>query len=301
MALEFDFISWVRNRLVTPPDVLVGPGDDCAEIAPNPAPLLITTDTITEGVDFLLSNASARQIGYKAMAVNLSDIAAMAGVPRYALISIVTRSELGPSFLHELFEGVQSLAEQFEVAIVGGDTNSWNGGLVVSVTLIGTATSRGAVKRSGAKLGDWIFVTGPCGGSILGRHLRPVPQIREALAIHELCDIHAMIDISDGLAADLQHILEESQLGAELHDFWIPIHPDARTLAATTGRTPLDHALNDGEDFELVFTVSPEDGAKLSTRSGLTRIGTIIEQGYQLVSATGDRTPLIPKGWQHQV
>jgi len=235
------------------------------------------------------------------MAVNLSDIAAMAGVPRYALISIVTRPELGPSFLHELFEGVQRLADAFDVAIVGGDTNSWNGGLVVSVTLIGTATSRGAVKRSGAKLGDWIFVTGPCGGSILGRHLRPVQRIREAMAIHELCNIHSMIDVSDGLAADLRHILQESQLGAELHDSWIPIHPDARTLAATTGRTPLDHALNDGEDFELVFTVSPEDGAKLSTRSELTRIGTIIEQGYQLVSETGQRTPLIPKGWQHQV
>src|SRR5262249_36518240 len=142
-----------------------------------------------------------------------------------------------------------------------GDTNSWNGGLVISVTLLGEATARGPVLRRGARPGDWLLVTGPLGGSIKGKHLDFTPRVREALLLHEHADLHAMIDISDGLAADIGHICEESGCGAVLHAESIPISDAARQM--NDARTPLDHALGDGEDFELAFAVSPDDGRRL--------------------------------------
>lgn len=303
MDQEFDYIRWLRQQIPPAFGVRIGLGDDCALLEGSSAGWLLTTDTLTEGVDFLLQSATAFQIGYKAMAVNLSDIAAMAGQPRFALVSVVTRPELGTSFLHELYRGLQSAAAPFQVSIVGGDTNSWPQGLVVSVTLIGQETSRGVVRRNGAKVGDAIFVTGPCGGSLLGRHLRPQPRIAEALALHQDYPLTALIDISDGLAADLGHILEESGVGAELLAADVPIHADAVTRAATTGRTALDHALNDGEDFELILTLPEAEAERLShdPKFGYCRrMGQIIPAGYLLIDSRG-RHPLTPRGWQHRI
>jgi thiamine-monophosphate kinase len=195
------------------------------------------------------------------------------------------------------------MADAFGVALVGGDTNSWDGKLVISVTAFGEATARGPVTRSGAKPGDWLFVTGPLGGSILGRHLDFTPRVREALLLHEAVAIHAMIDVSDGLAADVNHICEESQCGAVLHATAIPIADAARELSRTSGKTPLQHALGDGEDFELVFAVSPDDGAKLLRESpvpGLVKIGECVASGLWLEEG-GTRSPLAPTGWVHDL
>src|SRR5262249_23631477 len=149
-------------------------------------------------------------------------------------------------------------ADLFQTALAGGDTNSWDGPLVISVTIVGEATGRGPVTRAGARPGDWLLVTGPLGGSILGKHLDFTPRVREAIQLHQAVELHAMIDISDGLAADVHHICEESRCGAILFAEAIPISPEAAKLQ--DGRPPLEHALSDGEDFELAFAVSPDDG-----------------------------------------
>jgi thiamine-monophosphate kinase len=361
--MEFQYIEWLRARTPVDPRVLIGPGDDCAALASPTRPLLITTDMLMDGTDFVVAEVGPRRAGRKAMAANLSDIAAMAGVPIAAVVSVAlprqrtedlrertfgrgqktedrgqkaedvgeqTNSELSSvfcplssvfcplssvlsrrssdshlltpqQFAEELYIGLRDVADAFGVPIVGGDTNSWAGSLVISVTALGEATERGAVRRNGAKPGDWIFVTGPLGGSILGHHLDFTPRVREALALHSAVELHAMCDISDGLAADLNHILEESRCGAVLAAEAIPVSSAAKQLSATSGRTPLQHALGDGEDFELVFAVSPADGEKLLREApvgGLAKIGVCVESGLWLETA-GKREPLAPTGWVH--
>jgi thiamine-monophosphate kinase len=199
-----------------------------------------------------------------------------------------------------LYLGLRDVADAFGVALVGGDTNSWTGPLVISVTALGESTGRGPVQRSGARPGDWVFVTGPLGGSILGHHLDFTPRVREALALHAAVELRAMCDISDGLSADLNHICEESGCGAVLVAEAVPISDAAHELARTSGRTPLRHALGDGEDFELVFVVSPEDGARLLSAPPVpvVKIGACVESGLWLESA-GVREPLAPSGWVH--
>ena len=355
--MEFQYIEWLRARTPVDPRVLIGPGDDCALLSPPTRPLLITTDMLMDGTDFVVAEVGPRRVGRKAMAANLSDIAAMAGVPMAAVVSVALPGqrtvggketgdrkqetvgkeetgdrkqeaakadksvsslppvscplspELSPAscllspdkFATELYLGLRDVADAFGVPIVGGDTNSWAGSLVISVTALGEATERGAVRRSGAKPGDWIFVTGPLGGSILGHHLDFTPRVREALALHSAVELHAMCDISDGLAADLNHILEESHCGAVLTAEAIPVSAAARQLSTTSGKTPLQHALGDGEDFELVFTVSPADGEKLLRESpvpGLAKIGVCVESGLWL-ETKGKRESLAPTGWVH--
>ena len=301
MPGEFDFIRWIRSATPAAVGVPVGPGDDCAVITSPAGPLLVTTDVLTEGVDFLLAECGYRAVGRKAMAVNLSDIAAMAGTPVAAVVGVVFPNRAADP--EELHLGLREVADAFDCPIVGGDTNSWAGGLVVSVTVFGTMKpGRKPVLRSGAKPGDRIFVTGPCGGSIRGRHLSPVPRLKEADALADFVDLHAMIDISDGLSKDLSHILEESACGAVLFAERIPIHPDAMELAKSSGNTPLAHALGDGEDFELIFTVSADDAAKLrqSTPVPVFEIGECVDGGLWLEEA-GKRTPLAPTGWAHDI
>ncbi len=258
---------------------------------------------LMDGTDFVVGEVGPRRAGRKAMAANLSDIAAMAGVPVAAVVSVALPSAGGRPLAEQLYLGLRDVADAFGVALVGGDTNSWTGPLVISVTALGEATERGAVPRAGAKPGDWIFVTDPLGGSILGHHLDFTPRVREALALHAAVGLHAMCDISDGLAADLNHILEESRCGAVLFAAAIPIAEAARELSRTSGKTPLQHALGDGEDFELVFTVSPADGEKLLREPpvpGLAKIGECVESGLWL-ETDGKREPLTPTGWVHDL
>lgn len=299
MSAEFEFIRWLRARTPHSTAVLVGPGDDCAVLQPASGQLLVTTDLLTEGADFILGQASARAIGRKAMGVNLSDIAAMGGRVTAALVGLVLpQSATTEQTARELYLGLEEVANEFGVAIVGGDTNSWGGGLVVSVTVLGEALGSGPLLRSGAKAGDTLFVTGSCGGSILGRHLNPRPRLKEIAHLAGLVRITSCIDISDGLTADLQHILDASGCGAILDADAIPIHADVYELAKRTGKTALHHALTDGEDFELLFTTSSESATKLGGEPCAIRIGTCVESGLWLRDTTGVN-PLRPKGWVH--
>jgi thiamine-monophosphate kinase len=302
-AGEFAYIDWLRRRTPTSANVIVGPGDDTAVLRPPTRPLLVTTDMLLEGSCFRLAEAGARRVGRKAIAVNLSDIAAMAGVPTSAVVSVGLPRTGGRELAQELYLGMREVADAFNLPLVGGDTNSWDGPLSISVTMLGEATERGPVRRSGAKVGDSILVTGPLGGSILGHHLDFTPRVREALALHQHADLHSMIDLSDGLAQDLHHICEESRCGAVLFADAISMTDAARELSARDGRSSLEHALSDGEDFELVFTVSRADGDRLLARQQiagvtLTRIGEIVEVGFWL-ERDGNRERLVPRGYEH--
>src|SRR5579883_585153 len=197
---EFAFIDWLRKRTPSAARVLLGPGDDTAALSwPGDVPCLVTTDMLLDGSCFVLAEAGPRRVGRKAMAVNLSDIAAMAGRPVAAVVSVGLPREGGRALAEELYRGLREAADAFDTAVVGGDTNSWDGPLVVGVTLLGEATERGPVRRSGARPGDWLLATGDFGGSILGKHLDFTPRVREALALHAAAPLRAMIDVSDGL------------------------------------------------------------------------------------------------------
>jgi thiamine-monophosphate kinase len=306
---EFDLIARIRERTPEAAHVLRGIGDDAAVLAPGaPVPTLVTVDLLMEGVDFTLPPATPRLVGRKALAVNLSDVAAMAGVPRSAVVALCLPKSWSEGAVLELHAGLAELAAEFDTAVVGGDTNAWDGPLVLSVTVLGECTSHGPVLRSGALPGDWILATGAFGGSIGGRHLTFMPRVREALAIHAAAGdaLHAAIDVSDGLAADLHHLLEESGVGAIVDADAVPIHPDAVSASARDGRTPLEHALSDGEDFELLLAASPEAGRRLLANppcaAPLTRIGEFVAgSGCLLRAADGSRSPLPPLGWVHPV
>jgi thiamine-monophosphate kinase len=301
---EFDFIDWVRRRTPADGRVEVGPGDDAAvlRLAPD-RPCLVTTDMLLEGSCFLLAEAGPRRVGRKAMAVNLSDIAAMAGRPIAAFVSLGLPRSGGRALAEEIDGGLREMASAFDVAIAGGDTNSWDGPLVISVTLLGEPTGRGPVTRNGAKPGDLLLVSGPLGGSILGKHLDFTPRVREAIALHAAADLHAMIDISDGLAADVHHLCEESRCGAVLWAERIPIADAARGIK--DNRPPLQHALGDGEDFELVFATSRSEAERLAADqpiAGVTLsvIGECVAEGMWLEEG-GSRQALPPVGYVHEL
>jgi thiamine-monophosphate kinase len=306
---EFGLIDWIRQRAqpVRSPLTKLGIGDDCAILdVASRTDLLVTTDMLMDGRHFRLEQDGPEWVGFKALAVNLSDIAAMAGVPRAALIAIALPRAGSGELARRIYAGLAPLAARFGVDLIGGDTNAWSGPLVISVTLIGEATARGAVRRSGAQPGDVILVTGALGGSLhAGRHLHPEPRIAEALALHEAAPLHAMIDISDGLSSDLAHILTESGgLGAVLDESAIPIHPDSSDSSRSDGVRAIEHALCDGEDFELCVVVSPSDGARLLAEppagTSLFRIGHITESpGIVLRALDGSTRPIPSRGFDH--
>jgi thiamine-monophosphate kinase len=306
-AGEFGLIQWFRERAQPDPSgaTVLGIGDDCAILrVTSGAELLVTTDMLMDGRHFVLEKHGGVAVGRKAMGVNLSDIAAMAARPIAAVVAVALPKSTGSAFAiaRELHEGLAAMAAEYGVAIVGGDTNAWDGPLVVSVTLLGESVGRGVVRRSGARPGDVIFVTGPLGGSLLGRHLSPAPRIAEALALNAEAPLQALIDVSDGLAADLGHILEESgNLGAVLEESAVPIHPD---VDAGDHQSRLDHALGDGEDFELIVVMDPDDADRLERTppapAVLHRIGRIVEQrGLWMRSHDGAIRAIEPTGFDH--
>jgi thiamine-monophosphate kinase len=306
---EFGLIDWIRRQQSgrAHQGTALGIGDDCAilDVAPG-SQLLVTTDMLMDGRHFRLESHGAEAVGFKAMGVNLSDIAAMAGVPRAAVVSVALPRSGAVAIAQGLHAGLKQMADRFEVDLIGGDTNAWDGPLVVSVTLLGETTPLGAVRRSGAQPGDLILVTGPLGGSLFrGRHLRPEPRVREALALLGAARLDAMIDISDGLSSDLGHILEESGgLGATLDAGDIPIHPDALDQSQTDGIPAIDHALHDGEDFELCVVLSPVSALGLLALppepARLFRVGVVTaEAGLRLRRSDGTVTLLEPGGFDH--
>jgi thiamine-monophosphate kinase len=231
-------------------------------------------------------------------------MAAMAGVPVAAVVSIgLPQKNFAQSHAQELYGGMRELADNFGVAIVGGDTNQSPSGIILCVTLLGEATARGTVRRNGARAGDWIMATGTFGGSLRNdKHLVFMPRVHEALVLHEKYILHAMIDVSDGLAADLGHILEESGCGAVLRASSIPVNPSVTRYVAEDSL--LTSALFDGEDFELVFTLPAAEGARLLAEQPLdvtvSHLGEITpELGLLLEWKDGLRRALEPRGYDH--
>lgn len=299
---EFDYIAWIRQQTVLSPGVLVGPGDDCAVLAGTGRPTLVTTDMLLEGSHFRLAETTPDRIGRKAMAVNISDIAAMGGTPTFAFVAVGLPRGRAGQIATQLYRGMRDVADRFGVVIAGGDTNSWTGGLVVSVTLLGTPGPQGPILRSGARPGDWVFVTGPLGGSIVGKHFDFMPRVAEARQLQDHAAIHAMIDISDGLAGDVGHLCEESGCGVELFADQIPITEPARLL--NDERSLLDHALHDGEDFELAFAVSPEDGRRLLALQpivGVTlfHVGVFLAEPGMFLVGENSRKEIVLCGFIH--
>ena len=306
--MESEFIAWLREHLPSHPQLRLGPGDDAAVLRlAHGSECVVTTDLLTDGVDFELDRVDPRRIGRKALAVNLSDIAAMASQPVAAVIAVALPRAGGFELARGLYEGLAPLAARYRVALAGGDTNYWDGRLVISVTLIGEPTDRGPLRRAGALPGDRIVVTGQFGGSILGRHLDFEPRVDEALLLHERYALHAGIDVSDGLSLDLGRLCDESGCGAVVWPDAIPISPDARRLTdeRACGMTPLDHALSDGEDFELILAVPAAVADRMTAEqpieAGLTVIGEFVaERGLWQRSAAGAILPLERRGFEHK-
>ena len=305
MANELDLIERWRQRSQSHAAVDLGIGDDTAILrttSEDPRSL-VTVDLLAEGTHFTIPPATPRQIGRKALGVNLSDIAAMAGRPEAAFVALLLPRSRGSEFANELMEGLTEFAAEFGVAIAGGDTNVWDGPLVVSVTLTGSVTSNGPVLRAGAQAGDWLFVTGPLGGSMHGRHLRVMPRVREAHALAEAVHLHAMIDLSDGLSRDVRYITVERGLGFEIEADAIPIHADVPATLPADRR--LSQALSDGEDFELLFAVGPEDGATLLESGSIGISATLIGKCTadasvcRLLHADGTASTLAAAGFEH--
>jgi thiamine-monophosphate kinase len=306
--MEADFIRWLRERLPPHPLLKLGIGDDAAILATaGRGDVVVTTDLISDSVDFDLRTDDPRRIGHKALAVNLSDLAAMAAQPLAAVIAVNLPRHGGAELAKKLCEGIWPLAEQFHVAIAGGDTNSWDGPLVVSVTALGEVTAQGPLCRRGALPGDRIIVTGSFGGSILGRHLDVQPRVEEALLLHQRYALHAGIDCSDGLSLDLWRMCEESRCGAVLKTESVPISAAAVELAKSDSALPLEHALSDGEDFELILAVPLDFAERMLADQPLegvplTDIGEFVaDRGLWQDNPDGSRQPCAPRGYQHRL
>ncbi|HLG41918.1 MAG TPA: thiamine-phosphate kinase, partial [Planctomycetota bacterium] len=238
-------------------------GDDAALVRN----IILKVDSVVEGTHF--ARATPARIGHKAMARPLSDLAAVAGIPRWALVSIVLPRGRGLACAKAVYRGAERTARRFGVRIVGGDLTVTRGPMVVTVTIAGEPGPRGFVRRSGARPGDRLFVTGPLGGAILGKHLAFTPRVREALKLRPT----AMIDISDGFALDLRRLCEASGVGARVDLSKLPVSAAAKRLARRTGRSALDHALHDGEDYELLYTARKAGGIGVITRDRRVNVG----------------------------
>ena len=298
--MEQSFVAWAKVRALRLPAVKLGIGDDAAVLAAQAADSVITTDTLMDGVHFRLEQTSPHRIGRKLVNVNLSDLAAMAAEPVAAFLTLCLPPS-GPDGISrdalaaELYEGVCDVCEQHGLALAGGDTNCWDGPLVLSMTLVGRTVDEVVWTRSGARPNDLIVVTGPLGGSLLGKHLDFEPRLDVADHLRSTATVRAAMDISDGLSTDLLRMCDASGCGALLDLDKVPISQAAQQAAATSDKTSLEHALGDGEDFELLLAIAPESWTvavehlsgicqpvvcgSFSSRTGLwSRRGTRFEQ-----------------------
>lgn len=332
MSEESKIISRLRNLAKVGADVLVGIGDDAAVIkGQGGKDLIVCCDLMVEGVHFRTEWSPPGLLGRKALASSMSDIAAMGGIARFAMISIALPPACSPQFIDQLFNGVFELANATGVSIIGGDTSSSRDSLFIDVSVVGECESGTAVTRRGANVGDTIYVSGSLGGSALGlsllengirigdsnssdpknnavlKHLAPEPQMKLGRALGEAKLATAMIDISDGLSTDLWHILEESDCGAVIDGDSIPIAECVRYVATESSVIdPLLLALNGGEEYELLFTSPSENypqvralGESLATT--ITAIGTVVGEKSLQLKHNGALEALKPLGYQHLI
>ena len=300
---ETELIQRLTQDLPADSSVSTGPGDDCAVIDWGGSKLLFKTDAIVEGIHFK-RDTPPEVIGRKALARALSDIAAMAGTPTHALITLGVHADMEPSLIEAVYQGLRDCAREHHVNIVGGETTSLPQ-LTLSISLIGRASK--PILRTGSAVGDAIFVSGELGGSLAGHHLNFTPRLKEARWLSDQDIVHAMIDLSDGLATDLRHLLSD-QTGAELLTRALPIRRSAKERARDnpSGKTALLAALTDGEDYELLFTVSSKDAVPMLDgwksafpETPLHCIGKITDQpGIALRDDKGVK-PLTLHGYDH--
>jgi thiamine-monophosphate kinase len=314
---EFELIERLTVDLPSNASTRVGSGDDCAvlDLGVPDQWVLFKTDAVVAGVHFD-QEAAPEAVGHKALARCLSDLAAMAGLPTHALVTLGLPTEFEVERVEGIYRGLRALAERYGVAIVGGETTTVPERMILSIAVIGTVPRDRCPLRSGARTGDAILVTGDLGGSLAsGRHLTFAPRLDEARWLTEQVEVHAMIDLSDGLAGDLRHLLKASGAGAELMTSAIPISPAARHAAraeakdlavGNRAKTPLDRALTDGEDFELLFTVPASQVVSLidSWRDRfvglkLSCIGRITKEPGLIVRDAGGSRPLNLDGYVH--
>src|SRR3954447_7287815 len=313
--MELEFIHWLREHV--PPDARapLGLRDDAAvlSLAGNPN-IVVTTDLLTDGVDFRVGTDDLRRIGRQALGANLSDLAAMAAKPLAAFISVAipqtgANGKTPLEMAIGLYEGLIPLAREYDIAIAGGDTNAYDGPLVISITAIGHPLNCGPLTRSGGHPGDWLLVTGTLGGSLLGHMFDFTPRVREAILLHHRYQLAAGIDISDGLALDAARLADASGCGGLIYMDCVPISPDAIELAKREGAedreaAALRHALGDGQDFELLFAVPPQTAQAIlrdqPVKCQLTHVGELIsDPGLWQQYSHGRRSPLEPIGWKH--
>jgi thiamine-monophosphate kinase len=317
---EFGLIARIAGRVGPGPGVEIGIGDDAAATRPGEGKWTLTaTDMLVEGVHFDLSLCDPFTLGRKSLSVNLSDIAAMGGEPRHFLLSMAIPPYISVEFLDDFMRGMLGRADEFGVTLIGGDTCSSKGGLVVSLTIVGEQTPDRIIRRGGAVPGDIVFVTGYLGDSALGlemlkngepgnfateKHLDPFPRVREGIALAESGIPTAMIDISDGLLADLGHILECSGTGARLDLEKIPLSSFFREKCCSLSEESYSLALAGGEDYELLFT-APSSGKNgidaISALSGIpvTAIGEITSAGGLTVISCGSPYEISRRGFNH--
>lgn len=343
---EFDFIDSLRQRANSRKHsarVLTGIGDDASIIAQSAdRDLIVTTDLLVEGVDFHRGATPARLLGHKALAVSLSDIAAMGARPFWSFLSIgMPRADWATNFKDDFFEGYFSLADRFGVTLSGGDVSETKEGIVIDSIVLGEVKSGAAIKRSDARPGDQIYVTGNLGGaaaglkliengarvsepgaiatgphgtqqspsdedsiqSLLLRQLRPAPRVGWGIVLGEEGLATAMIDISDGLSSDLNHLCRESNVGALIDSSSIPLDDDVKRLCGRRALDALALALHGGEDFELLFTVAPENVARLPKRVdgvSIAHIGEITDADRTIRIREKDRIwDLQAQGFSH--
>ena len=285
---EFELISRLKAKLPTGDSVIVGAGDDCAviDVGVPGKWQLHKTDAVVEGVHFT-KDADPRQIGHKALGRALSDIAAMAGTPRWATVTLGLPDGFDAERVESIYDGMAALAKRHDVSLVGGETVANPERLFIGVSLVGEIARDKCILRSGASVGEGVWVTGELGGSIAGHHIAFTPRLAEARWLAAHCQPSAMIDLSDGLAGDLGHLLTEANAGAELLESALPIRREARLRAreSEAAKPPLLAALTDGEDYELCFTLGQGSAVALLDQfkqefpdTPLSCIGKIVER-----------------------
>lgn len=328
---EFGLIDRIKSKFNTQnPETITGIGDDAAVIDIGNQYLLVSTDMLLEGIHFDLSYAPLRHLGYKAVAVNVSDIAAMNGVAKQITVSIGLSNRISVEAVDEIYEGIRFACEDYKVDLIGGDTSASRSGLVLSVTVTGLVDKDKIVYRNGAKAGDILCVTGDLGAAyfglqilerekqeymanpamqpdleeksyLVGKQLKPDAR---ADIIHELAEAGvvptSMIDISDGLASEIIHLSTQSGVGALIFEDKLPIEDITMLTATEFNISPITAALNGGEDYQLLFTVKQADFEKIKNLSDITPIGYMTEdKAVELVLKSGTKASIVAQGWNH--
>lgn len=329
---EFGLIDHLTKEFKTYNEsTLIGVGDDAAVLNYSDKRTLISTDLLIEGIHFDLAYNPLRHLGFKAVIVNLSDICAMNGVPKQITVSIAVSNRFSVEAIEELYFGIKAACEAYNIDLIGGDTTSSLSGLIISITVIGSANDSEIVYRSGANPGDYICVTGDLGAAylglqmlerekillkenpnikidledqkyLIGRFLKPEARtdIVENLRMHNVKPT-SMIDISDGLASEILHICKNSNTGAIINEDDVPISIEAKQMAIKFNIDPITTALSGGEDYELLFTINPNDLEKIRLIPEVAVIGRILNknEGVNLKSSAGHNHEITAQGWRH--